>query len=366
MRSSLSRFTLLALATTLETGSSFLARAQIAADTPLITNAAPAIPKTGAPGKPAWLIPDLELSKAKLSEVVEALRNATGIDIVVGVEVKDREVPYLNLQKVSAFGVLEAICQQDTGLVLLTQEDSGGLVYHIMPRTGEEPMPAPANALADDQTAAVDFPGGTLAELQLLLHSKLEANIVLPADAGKVKVPALRLRKVSALGALHAALIGAGADLEVTRLTDADGKVTTQILRVFNQPQHGTGGLGANARVVRVFSLHPPANLLRKEDELAATLEDPKRRANAEEADRARLAYAQAAEEFMEQTRRSVEAAVTLQRKTRGVGNAEMPDIQVHWATKIVIVSGREGDMNIVAEVMSAMGGAPVGENKSK
>ncbi len=332
-------------------------------------------PAAGQPAKVAWLIPDMELSQAKLSEVVDFLRDQTGASIVISTEVKDREVPYLNLQNVSARTVLEALCQTDTGLALREQVDRGDDVFHLVNRMPGEPSPVPAEPVGDEKTGPVDFPGGTLMELQLLLHSKLEANVVIPVESAKTKVPALRLRKVSAVGALRAALIGAGSNLEVTRLTAAQDGKTVQVLRAFPPPLR-VEGLMEEQRVVHVFTLPVPPALTKRIGEVEtkrdAVQEAEAKRTAAQNAPE-REALMQADDRmqrdialFMEETRRSVTTAVSLQRKMRGQGSTDLPELDVHWGTKIIIVTGREADMNIVAEVMAAMGGTPVGEKRTR
>ena len=324
-------------------------------------------PATPAPAKDAWIIPDMELSKPKLSEVADFLRQATGVSIVISAEVEDREVPYLNLQNVSARCVLQAICGEDTGLALRYQaEDGNNDLYHIVPRDATNIAPLqPAVTSQKDKVESVDFKGGTLFELQLFLHAKMGANIVLPLGSEGNKVPPLRLRGVSALAALRAALIGAGADAGVTRISDDhDGQVVS-LLKVF--PRMGQGDAKPVAgQVVRVFSLRVPASLENKAEELEGDRAIPKGKEEREALDRAMNNHHERMAIFMEETRNSVEAAVAAQRRIRGLGGNDMPDLAVHWGTMIVIVTGRQDDMNIVAEVMSAMGGAPVGEAPKK
>lgn len=310
----------------------------------------------------------------KLSEVVDFLREQTGASIVISTEVKDQVVPYLNLQNVSARGVLQALCQTDTGLALREQVDRGDNVFHLVNRTTSDTSPELAEPVGDEKTGPVDFPGGPLMELLLTLHAKLGANVVIPIEAAKMKVPALRLRKVSAVGALRAALMGGGSNLEVTRITDVDqqGRAVVQILRAF-PPSARVEGAGNEQRVVHVFTLPVPPAIGKRMDELE-TKRDAVREAEVKRnADRERDALMEADDRlhrdiqvFMEETRRSVTTAVSLQRKMRGQGTTDLPELDVHWGTKIIIVTGREADMNIVAEVMSAMGGTPVGEKRTR
>jgi|GEM_PF-4196094 len=328
--------------------------------------------KAGTSAKPAWLIQDMEFSGTKLSEVVDFLREQTGASIVISTEVQDQVVPYLNLQNVSARGVLQALCQADTGLALHEQADRGDDVFHLVNRTLADTSPEPAEPVGGEKTGPVDFPGGPLMELLLTLHSKLDANVVIPIEAANMKVPALRLRKVSAAGALRAALMGTGANLEVARITDSQDGKNVQILRVF-PPARRVEGAGNEQRVVHVFTLPVPPAIAKRGEELETKREVAREAEAKGKADREREALMEADDRlqhdiklFMDETQRSVTTAVSLQRKMRGQGTTDLPELDVHWGTKIIIVTGREADMNIVAEVMSAMGGAPVGEKRTR
>jgi hypothetical protein len=301
------------------------------------------------------------MANPKLSEVVDFLREQTGVNIVVGTDVKDTALPSLHLQNVSAKCVLKVICQPDTDLGLREQGEEPNVVYHITPKP--EDTLEPAQATGNEKTASIDFPGGTLADLQKVLNSQLEANIVLPSSVTNYKVPKLRLRKATAAGALHAALIGTGSELEVARIWDGRGKTTVSVLRVF-LPQPKRGAKNEQQRVVHVYTLHVPPLLAKRAEELEAALRDRQERTPA--LDQLRDSVQIASRQFMDEMSASVHKAVAIQRGIRGQGDSDLPQVEVHWETKIVIVSGREGDMNIVAEVMTAMGGTPAGEPRNK
>ena len=296
---------------------------------------APTPPSAPADATKPVLLPLVDFRDVALGEAVDYLRAKTGLNIIIPKSAETLRGPRMKLKNVTALAVLAALVEGNPDLLIHKVQGDPGTsdIYSLTPEpegalsfTGEVPADSPTRKSI---LPSLDLVDANLGDFVEFLGIKSGVNIVVPAETATLTLPTLRLRNVSVYGALKAAFAGSEWNLDVVAIkTPEPGAV--EILRIVSRASGGHPvNLPNDTKILRVYSL---ASFLKN-------------------------AGATPAEESMALLDDAVRKAVTIARRNRGLDESSLPEIRSHEGTKLLLVSGSKTDVDVVEQVVLALGG---------
>jgi hypothetical protein len=187
----------------------------------------------------------------------------------------------------------------------------------------------------------VDIPAGQhLRGVVELLSAKTGANIVLEESLNDLKLPALKLRNVNVTSVLDTIRTISKGELGVSHSEDRGPGASVVIV------SSRRGEAKKPSKICRVFRLLPSGPGL---PSIADTpLDDEK----------TKKALAEKVEHISEAGRQACRALAMANGKTKA--DADYPAIEVHAPTHLLMVIGEEPDVDLVAQIISGVGGIPM------
>lgn len=187
--------------------------------------------------------------------------------------------------------------------------------------------------------------GGTLAKFAEFLSEETGANIVLEESLKGLELPALKLRNVSITSALEAVRINSKQGISVQYSEDRGAGA----LLVTVSPSR-RGEVRKPAKICRVF------RLLLNGPGLTTIADKPV------DDEKTRKALVEKVEHISEAARQACRALATANGRTKT--DADYPAIEVHPPTHLLMVIGEETDVDLVAQIISGVGGIPMSNAK--
>jgi len=260
------------------------------------------------------------------------------------------------------------------GLVL-----SGSLPVAAQEKVGREPAPpaasqsnqAPGPVLPPDisrrgASARTVIPelnisdGQNLTGLVEILSSLTGANFVVDESLKHMKIPALKLRNVTVTSVLDVILMTGEERITISYSDDRPpaAQVVTIVPRIRDRQD------SKQKKICRVFSLPAPGNRRVLGQPTAfgappptadALTDEEKAKMAALAKENARKGLAEIVEQISEATRQACSSLAAANGETKD--GADYPKIEVHAATRLVIVTGNPADVDLAAQIIGGVGG---------
>ena len=194
----------------------------------------------------------------------------------------------------------------------------------------------------------IDIPAGQhLRGVVELLSDKTGANIVLDESLKGLKLPAFKLRNVTVTSVLDTIRAISKEGISVSYSEDRGGG-PGRLVAIVSPSRRGE--IKKPTKICRVFRLLLGGpNLLNIADK-------------AVDDETTRKALAEKVEHISAAARQACRVLATANGKTKE--DADYPQIEVHAATHLLLVIGEETDVDLVAQIISGVGGIPMNSAK--